>query len=300
MGLTTNRNTPNRAVLSNSIEDLWQHPPVPQSTTSAMVGLDVDSLLMNASGDSNFTNNAAAAQAVDFQMLPAVDSFMHAPNGTGTRNLKQNSIMHHTHNQDSPFFFKQNDNNHNNIHLVTSSSSSPSISPTPSHSGSPLSSPSPSSSLVHSSSISSSSSASSTPSESPDLFPSAADQHNILDNNNDGSANTDPHNSTDTIILPEGVQNTAGSASGKAGGSIKSRAEIRRARAARNRNSARRSRLRKKAESERDKEKAELVEKRNIQLKKEVQNLQDQMIALQKVVESLGLKADPLRWFAFT
>lgn len=69
----------------------------------------------------------------------------------------------------------------------------------------------------------------------------------------------------------------------------KSRAEIRRARAARNRSSARRSRLRKKAETERDKEKAMMVEKRNIALKEQVKQLHDKMISLQRVVEALGL-----------
>lgn len=69
----------------------------------------------------------------------------------------------------------------------------------------------------------------------------------------------------------------------------KSRAEIRRARAARNRSSARRSRLRKKAESERDKENAQLVEKRNALLKEQVRELHEKMISLQRVAEALGL-----------
>lgn len=71
--------------------------------------------------------------------------------------------------------------------------------------------------------------------------------------------------------------------------SQKSRAEIRRARAIRNRSSARRSRLRKKAESERDKERAADVEKRNATLKVRVDELRSKMMSLQKVAKDLGI-----------
>lgn len=69
----------------------------------------------------------------------------------------------------------------------------------------------------------------------------------------------------------------------------KTRAEIRRARAARNRSSARRSRLRKKAETARDLEKAEQVELQNENLKQRVSDLRDRMNSLQRIVTSLGL-----------
>lgn len=69
----------------------------------------------------------------------------------------------------------------------------------------------------------------------------------------------------------------------------KTRAEIRRARAARNRSSARRSRQRKKAENERDMEKACLVERQNETLKRRVAELRDKMTGLQKIANALGL-----------
>lgn len=75
----------------------------------------------------------------------------------------------------------------------------------------------------------------------------------------------------------------------------KTRAEIRRARAARNRCSARRSRLRKKAENERDKEKAMVVERRNATLKRRVAELRDKMVGLQRVVAALGL-SEEMEW----
>lgn len=72
-------------------------------------------------------------------------------------------------------------------------------------------------------------------------------------------------------------------------GDPKSRSEIRRARAARNRSSARRSRLKKKAESERDRERALQIQAKNDALKEEVQQLRQKFIELQRVASALGL-----------
>lgn len=72
----------------------------------------------------------------------------------------------------------------------------------------------------------------------------------------------------------------------------KTRAEIRRARAARNRSSARRSRQRKKAENQRDMEKACLVERQNETLKRRVADLREKMMGLQKIANAFGL-SDP-------
>lgn len=69
----------------------------------------------------------------------------------------------------------------------------------------------------------------------------------------------------------------------------RSRAEIRRARAARNRCSARRSRLRKKAETQRDLDNANQVERRNVALKARVDMLRNKMVRLKKIVQALGL-----------
>lgn len=67
------------------------------------------------------------------------------------------------------------------------------------------------------------------------------------------------------------------------------RAEVRRARAARNRSSARRSRLRKKAETQRDLDNAFQVERRNAALKARVDALRNKIVGLQKIVHTLGL-----------
>lgn len=72
-------------------------------------------------------------------------------------------------------------------------------------------------------------------------------------------------------------------------GDPRSRSEIRRARAARNRSSARRSRLKKKAESERDRERALQIQVKNDALKNEVQHLRQKLTSLQRVVNALGL-----------
>lgn len=71
-----------------------------------------------------------------------------------------------------------------------------------------------------------------------------------------------------------------------------SRAEIRRARAARNRCSARRSRLRKKEEGERDRQKAVMVQERNERLKRRVCELREKVVGLQQVVRALGMEAE--------
>lgn len=69
----------------------------------------------------------------------------------------------------------------------------------------------------------------------------------------------------------------------------KSRLEIRRARAARNRSSARRSRLKKKEESERDRKLAQQVQAKNIELKAHVQALREKFLSLQRIANAYGL-----------